>query len=353
MRKFLPIFILAFILAAVTVSLAATGTVTVSAPKANSTDGSPVQFIATATTTCSKGVSAMGIYTAPYQLAYTVSGASLNHSLTLSPGTYKTVVEEWDNCGGAATTPVTITVSTSSSTSSGSSFNELQAKSGWTGYGLLPASYSICSSCSPSGLQVTWSMVQKQTSPARDGDATKFSIGGKTQYADVLWNNHLIGDYSSQGLPDTSKTLIPSLHNFTYDVWFYGTNLEASQALEFDINQFFSGYGFIWGHECRIAGGHMWDTWDNVNQHWVSTNVPCKPLSNTWNHLVIQVQRTSSNQLVFKSITLNGVTNNLNITRNHGSAPGWYGVTVNYQMDGNSTQTGYSVSLDDLKFSYW
>jgi len=90
-----------------------------------------------------------------------------------------------------------------------------------------------------------------------------------------------------------------------------------------------------------------------VNQHWVSTNVPCKPLSNTWNHLVIQVQRTSSNQLVFKSITLNGVTNNLNITRNHGSAPGWYGVTVNYQMDGNSTQTGYSVSLDDLKFSYW
>jgi hypothetical protein len=47
------------------------------------------------------------------------------------------------------------------------------------------------------------------------------------------------------------------------------------------------------------------------------------------------------------------VTHNLNITRNHGWASGWYGVTVNYQMDGNSTQQGYSVSLDDLKFSYW
>ena len=46
----------------------------------------------------------MGIYTAPYQLAYTVSGASLNTSLTFSPGTYHTTVEEWDNCGGAATT---------------------------------------------------------------------------------------------------------------------------------------------------------------------------------------------------------------------------------------------------------
>lgn len=332
----------------------ASGTVMLTSPKPNDSYGSPVQFIATATTSCSKGISAMGIYTAPYQLAYTVSGATLDHSLTLAPGTYNTVVEEWDNCGGAATAPVTITVTSSSTpSSSAKAFTELQAKAGWKGYGLLPPSYSICSSCSPTGYPLSWSMLQKQTSPSRDGDATKFSIGGHTQYADALWNNHLIGDFSSQGLPDYSKTLVPSLHNFVYDVWFYGSNLGASQALEFDINQFFNGWGFIWGQECRIAGGHMWDTWDNVNQHWVSTGVPCNPVSNAWNHLIIQVQRTSSNQLLFKSITLNGVTHNLNIIRNHGWASGWYGVTVNYQMDGNSIQQGYSVSLDDLRFSYW
>lgn len=350
MRKFLPVL---FFATWATYAWAS-GTVLVTAPKTSSTDSSPVQFIATATTSCSKGVSAMGIYTAPYQLAYTVSGASLNHSLTLNPGTYNTVVEEWDNCGGAATTPVTITVSSSGGSSTpGNAFTELQGKGGWKGYGLLPSSYSICGSCSPSGPLVSWSMVQKQTSPSRNGDATKYSIGGTTHYSDVLWNNHLIGDFSSQGLPDYSKTLVPSLHNFVYDVWFYGSNLEASQALEFDINQFFNGNGYIWGHECRIAGGHVWDTWDNVNQHWVPTGVPCNPRSNFWNHLVIQVQRTSSNQLVFKSISLNGVTYNINITRNHGYAPGWYGVTVNYQMDGNSSQKAYSVSLDDMKFSYW
>jgi hypothetical protein len=90
---------------------AAFATVKVSAPANNSTVGSPVQYVATATTsTCSKGVASMGIYTAPSKLAYVVNGASLNTSLTLSPGTYNTVVEEWDYCGGATTTPITITV---------------------------------------------------------------------------------------------------------------------------------------------------------------------------------------------------------------------------------------------------
>lgn len=85
--------------------------VSVSSPGNKSSDVSPVHFVASATTTCSKGVAAMGIYTAPYVLAYTVSGSSLNTYLKLSAGTYNTEVQEWDNCGGASKTPVTLTVS--------------------------------------------------------------------------------------------------------------------------------------------------------------------------------------------------------------------------------------------------
>lgn len=87
------------------------GAVKVSAPANGSTVASPVHFAAAATTSCLKGVSAIGIYTAPGKLAYTVSGATLDTYLSLSPGTYNTTVQEWDNCGGAAKTPVTITVS--------------------------------------------------------------------------------------------------------------------------------------------------------------------------------------------------------------------------------------------------
>lgn len=331
------------------VSGAAGGQVTVSAPAANSTVGKTVQYVASAKSSCSSGVSAMGIYTASGQLAYTGKGASLNTELTLAAGTYHTVVEEWDNCGGAATTPITITVGGSSSGSgSGKVFTNLHLNPGWNGAGLLPPVYAMCTTCSP---KVTWSMAQNIPSPSVSGASTRTDVGGETDYADGFWNNHLIGDFSTQGMPDPNHTIAPSLHSFTYDVYFYGTDLSVSQALEFDINQFVSGYSFIWGHECRIAGGHEWDIWDNTAGKWHPTGIACNPLSNAWNHLVIQVQRTSSNQLLFQSITLNGETATLNYTESPTTTT-WYGVTINYQQDGNYAQTPYSVWLDKLNFTY-
>jgi major membrane immunogen (membrane-anchored lipoprotein) len=318
----------------------------VTTPVNNTTVGSPTNFVATATTSCSSGVASMGIYTAPNQLAYVANGASLNTSLTLSPGTYHATVEEWDRCGGAATTPVTITVA------SGQTFSNLQSSGGWNGYAQQPPNYSDCVGCLPSGPGTTWAMYQNIKSPTLSGSSTQYNIGGTMDYSDVLWNNHLIGDLSSQGLPDTSHTLVPTLHTFTYDVWFYTSDLGASQALEFDVNQFLDGLGFTWGHECRIDGGNEWDVWDNVNSKWVPTGIACYPLQNSWNHLTIQVERTSSNQLLYQTISLNGVTNTLNSTYAPYSAPGWWGITVNYQMDGNYEQSPYTVYLDKLNFTY-
>lgn len=101
-------FVSVFALAAI--ASASTGNVKVTAPTNNSHVTSPVTYKASATTTCPKGVSAMGIYTAPGVLAYSVKGAAINTQLSLSDGTYNTEVQEWDNCGGAAKTPITITV---------------------------------------------------------------------------------------------------------------------------------------------------------------------------------------------------------------------------------------------------
>src|SRR5581483_7319161 len=286
--------------------------VVVAAPNNGATVSSPVQFVATGSSpACNKGVAATGIYTAPGVLAYVTAGSNLNTQLNLNPGTYQTVVQEWDNCGWSAKMPITITVG-SGGGGGGRTFSNLHSQQGWTGYALLPPGYGICNSCKNSGPQTTWSWNPHVSSPSKSGNATNTTIGGQMVFSDVLWNNHLIGDFSSQGLPDTNHTLVPSLHKFTYDVWFYVGNAEISQALEFDINQFFGGKSFIWGHECRIAGGHEWDTWNNVTQHWVPSGVPCNPISNAWNHLILQAERTSDDYLLFKSITLNGNTANLN-----------------------------------------
>ena len=327
--------------ASVTVNVSNQTGVQVSWPLPNATVSSTVNFVATASTSCSKGVNSMGVYSAPYQLAYSGPGSSMNANVSLAPGTYNAVVQEWDNCGGSSTTPVTIVV--------GNAFNNVQADNGWDMAGQGPPDFIDCNPC---GKQITFSMQQGIKNPSLSGSATQFNIGGTGPYWDVLFNNHLIGDGSTQGMLDQNHSLIPSVHNLSYDVYFFGSNLPASQALEFDLNQFFDGLGFVWGHECRIAGGNEWDVWDPVAAQWIPTGVPCYPNNNAWNHLTLEVERTSGNQLLYKSITLNGVTNTLNIYHNPASYPGWYGITVNYQMDGNNVQTPYSIYLDKLSFTY-
>lgn len=335
-------------------ALPALAGVTVTFPSSGSTSGSPVHFVATASSpACSHGVSAMGIYTAPGKLAYTVNGSSMNTNLSLSNGTYNVVVQEWDSCGSSATSSIKLTVSGSSGTSSNAKvFSNLQADGGWTGYALLPPSFGICSGCKASGSSnVSWSWTQHVSSPSMDGKTTKSAYnGGSTQWADILWNNHLIGDFSSQGLPDTSHTLAPKYSNFTYDVYFWVGNTANSQALEFDINQFVNGKSYIWGHECRIDGGHEWDTWSNGGGHWVPSGAACNPVSNAWNHLTINVQRTSDGHLLFHTITLNGKTATINRTDSPTSTS-WHGITINYQMDSDKNKTAYPVYLDKLTFT--
>jgi hypothetical protein len=260
-------------------------------------------------------------------------------------------------CGTSASSKQQATPNSNSPAGAGSaggsqnSFSNLQNATGWGQFGQGPPDFVDCSPSPCNG--ISFSMAQGISSPSMSGRSSQFRLGGSAVYTDALFNNHLIGPFSSQQLPDSTRTLVGTLHDFTYDVFFYGEDLGLSQALEFDINQFFDSKGFIWGHECRIAGGNEWDVWDNQNSRWTPTGVACHPNSNAWNHLTIQVQRTSDGQLLYRTITLNGETHALNLTFVPGAAPSdWYGVTINYQMDGNYRQDPYSVYLDKLTFSY-
>jgi hypothetical protein len=316
----------------------------VTEPTNNGQVSSPANYVATATTTtCAKGVASMGVYV-DNKLTYVANGASLNTSLTLSPGTYNTVVEEWDYCGGASYSPVNITV-----TNNEPKFSNLQANQGWASWGQLPPAYVDCSPCS--GL--TWSTAYKIRSPSKSGNATQFKTSGTTPYGVVLWYNPVIGQFSTQGLPDVDHTLVPSLHNFIYDADFYVTNGAVTQALEFDVAMYMDGIGMFWGTQCNHLGGGEWDVLDNVTQQWAKTSALCN-LPNGWNHLTLQFQREPDNTLLYQSITLNGVTANINKTYAPFTvAPSWYGITVNFQMDGNYEQSANTTYLDNLSLTYW
>jgi len=89
----------------------ASPTITVISPKTGTTAGAPVFYEAYAISPdCAAGIAAMRIYTAPGVDALTVSGAHIEQFLTLDPGTYSTVVQASDNCGGVSESKVDLTV---------------------------------------------------------------------------------------------------------------------------------------------------------------------------------------------------------------------------------------------------
>jgi hypothetical protein len=131
----------------------------------------------------------------------------------------------------------------------------------------------------------------------------EFIVGGTTPYSDVLWSIPRAWTEHNTEYSQTQITrCFQTLHNFTYDAYFYGSNLGLSQVLEFDVNMYMDGFGLIWGTQCRIAGGNEWDIWDDAASKWIPTGVACNPQNNQWNHVTIQVQREADNTLLYESI---------------------------------------------------
>lgn len=334
----------------VPITVTSSSGVFVTSPANNSTVSSLANYVATATTTsCSKGVAAMGVYV-KNQLVSVQNGAKLNAQVSLGAGAQNTVVEEWDYCGGASYVPVNVMVQ-----GTGTKLSNLQTSNGWNSWGQGPPNYVDCSPSPCSGIQ--FSRATNVSSPSLSGNATAFMLGGSSgsaPWGDVLFSLPVLGQFSMQNLPDTGHTLLPSLHNFTYDAYFYVTNASITQVLEFDINMYMNGVGMLWGTQCNNLGGKEWDIWDSANAKWVFTGVACTLINNGWNHLTIQVQRGSGNSVVYQSITLNGSTANLNATYPAFTVPvSWWGVTVNYQMDGNSVQAANKTYLDNVSLTYW
>jgi hypothetical protein len=81
------------------------GNITVYLPSASVTYA-PVHIAASSQTGCSKGISAMRLYTEPYAGVYTVDSNALDAFVTVPPGNYNMTVVAWDNCGGVFTSGI-------------------------------------------------------------------------------------------------------------------------------------------------------------------------------------------------------------------------------------------------------
>ena len=176
-------------------------------------------------------------------------------------------------------------------------------------------------------------MEKNQKSISLSGNSTRFDLGGTTPYADVLFSN-------------------PVIHDFSYEMDVNVTNWATTQVLEFDLNMYAGGVGMEWGTECNHLNGNVWDYWDNVNARWIKTTIPCT-MKDGWNHVTLSAHRGANDEVTYQSVGVNGVVYPINVTVPAKKVPaGWWGMTVNYQMDGNYRMDAITTYVDNFKFAY-
>jgi hypothetical protein len=106
--KLIPRTIRALILPFLLIAAPSFATTTVTTPTNGAVVDLSVHYVATASSACKKGVASMGVYV-DSKLILVQKGASFDGTITLTAGKHKTVVEEWDYCGGASYSTINVT----------------------------------------------------------------------------------------------------------------------------------------------------------------------------------------------------------------------------------------------------
>src|SRR5512146_1903866 len=307
------------------------GSITYYSPSSGSTVSSPIHVKAQASS--SSSIRYTGLYIDGNKVA-SVSGGTIDKYISASAGSHRIVVQAKDSAGSIFQKAIYVTVGSTSSGSSGSSttFSNIEQMSKWS-------SCSACAGAGGDGPIAYLSQLLYISSPSLDGKSTKFHIGGSTPYANALWWKQLGAN---------SK-----VRHFKYDLYFYLKNPSAAQALEFDVNQSLNGKKYIFGTQCDYKDHKDWDVWDTADHVWVKTGIPCSPpQAYTWNHLVLEFQRTTGGEAMFIAVTLNGKKSYINRSYYPRSVSASE-LNTAFQMDGNGTMTDYSTWIDKMQLIAW
>ncbi len=304
---------------------------TVTSPSEGVSSTSPLHVVASASPT--NPIFFMRVYVDQLAVYFTFTN-SIDTQIFVGPGQHAIEVMAEDNQGYISATITNVTVSTQSSTT----ISSIEEMPGWQSCSAtFPAGSGRDGQICAAGLGTADStIVQNQTAPALEGSSAKFTMGGPTPYSNMLYFNAIAGGNN--------------VSHFTYDLYFYIDNPNASQALEFDINQTYGGKRWVWGSECNFNGSGKWDIWDDVNG-WKPTVIPCTPFpANTWTHVVWDVERVGD-QVHYISLTVGDQT--YNVDTYYPNQPDWTleEIDVAFQMDGNSQQEPYNVWLDKVSLT--
>jgi hypothetical protein len=212
--------------------------------------------------------------------------------------------------------------------SSAKVYSNVQAMSGWT----------PCSACALGGGIANFTFKQV-SSPSMSGTAIAESILGGDPYSHLLAHKNL-GSTSS------------SIHHFIQDAYLRFDKPSNSNAFSIAGHQTVNGKHYRFSTQCSYNKG-LWSIWDTKNGHWKSTGVACvRPSANTWQHIVIETERTSDGREHFISISVDGSKHYINMyvypENGSGSSTG-----MHLEVDGNKSESPYTGYWDKVKFTVW
>ena len=310
----------------------------VSNPVDGSSITSPMNVVATATP--KNPIFFMRVYVDQVAVYFTFTN-SINTQVFATPGKHTIEVMAEDKSGYISSTILNVNVT---SQASQVTISGIQNMPGWQSCAAdFPAGSGrdgqVCASGNPN--PPTSTMMQGQTSPAMDGKSAKFSMSGPNGYSNELYFNAIAGGRN--------------VSHFTYDLYFYIDNPAAPQALEFDTNQTFGGYRWVWGSECNFKGETppRWDLWDDASGLWRESDVPCNTFpANTWIHLIWQFERVG-NQVHYISLQVGNQTYNVDTYYNNQTDWTLEEIDTAFQMDLQQPPIPYNVWLDQVNLTAW
>ena len=324
----------------------AAGTVTIAEPQNGATVGSPVHFVISALS--SSPIAGLDLYV-DGQLGFQSQSNRIDTSMPLATGAHSIVARARNTNNASFQNSVSISVESDSTSADppGSSdsasgpeipadakvFSNIDQMPGWV-------VCTVCAGRNANGPPAKYSMKQNVALPSIDGRSAQFWLGGSIPYSAAIWGKQLGGNND--------------VRHFVYDLYYDIKNPDASQALEFDVNQSTGAKKYIFGTQCDLKGhGRQWDVWDTANAKWVHTGVHCSfPKANTWHHLIWEFEHTDDSHTHFIAFTLDGKRHN--VDKYFRPKPiNSYELNVAFQMDGDYTQHDYNVWLDRVKLSVW
>ncbi len=314
--------------------------IAVSAPANDASVTTPFSLIASGVQCSSQPVAAMGYSIDNSSNTTVVHGVSVNAQVASPTGTHTLHVKAWGTRGASCDTNLTVYVSAPPATVSGPTIpsnaivvKSIQNLADWR------ASFDTATGSNGASTGAM-SLV---ASPALSGSARMFV---------TTWSNYGGECYSSRvGVDPTSE-------NFVYDTWIYLASPTAGIAnIELDLNQVIAnGHTIIFGFQCD-GWSRTWDYTENAgspsspNDRWLHSTQSCNPQSwtpNAWHHVQIAYARDSSGNVNYKSVWLDGVEQDLNVTVNSDFALGWGQTLVtNFQIDGMTSNPHAATAYTD------